>query len=189
MTRARALAALVTVLVAGTAEAASFTLDAGRLQEATKVGEGSVGQDEFGDEWRVRNRAGEQVLVMTPFYRVALAARQAAFRKAALKPREAERAAKEHDDRLVLWVDLKGSRPDFARQYSPRLIAGARHVEAAFIQNERTPGRGEDGTYVARCVYAFPLRALTPTATLVLVVRDPDNRQVSSFTIDLGSMR
>ena len=189
MTRARLLAVLAAVLVAGTAEAMSFTLDARRLQEATALGERTVTQDEFGGEWRVRNAAGEQILVMTPFHRVALAARQAAFRKGTLKAREAERVAKEHHDRLVLWVDVKGAHPDFARFYSARLLAGDRQVEAAFVQNERTPVRGEDGKFVARCVYTFPVRALTPTSKVMLVVRDTDNRQVTSFTIDLASMR
>jgi hypothetical protein len=189
VTRAGLLAVLVAVLAAGTAEAVSFTLDARRLQEATAFGERTVAQDDFGDEWRVRNPAGEQALVMTPFHRVALAARQAAFRKSTLKPREAERIAKQYDDRLVLWVDVKGARADFARFYSARLLAGDRQVEAAFVQNERTPVRGDDGKFLARCVYAFPIKALTPTGKVVLVVRDADSRQVTSFNIDLASMR
>ena len=189
MTRAGLLAALAAVLMAGTAEAVSFTLDARRLQEATTFGERTVTQDDLGDEWRVRNAAGEQALVMTPFHRVALAARQAAFRKGTLRPREAERIAREYDDRLVLWVDLKGARADFARFYSARLLAGDRRVEAAFVQNERTPVRGEDGKFLARCVYAFPSKALTSTGKVVLVIRDADSRQVTSFDIDLASMR
>lgn len=189
MTRVGILAVLAAVLGAGTAEAVSFTLDARRLQEATAFGQRTVTQEEFGGEWRVRNAAGEQVLVMTPFHRVALAARQAAFRKDTLKPREAERLAREHDDRLVLWVDLKGARPDFARFYSARLLTGDRQVEAAFVQNERTPLRGEDGKFLARCVYTFPVRALTAAGKVTLVVRDADSRQVVSFPIDLASMR
>lgn len=189
MTRACLHAALATVLLAASVEAASFTLDARRLQEATAVGERSITQDDFGDEWRVRNGAGEQVLVFTPFHRVALAGRQAAFRKTSLKPRDGEKIVKQHDDRLELWVELKGTRPDFARLYSARLVTGERSVEAAFAQNERTPLRGEDGKFTARCVYSFPIRVLTPNGKVVLIVRDADRRDVSSFTIDLAAMR
>ena len=88
-----------------------------------------------------------------------------------------------------MWVELKGAREDFARFYTPRLVVGARHVEPSFTQNERTPARAEDGKYLARCVYGFPTKALTPTSKVVLVVRDGDGRDVSSFTIDLAAMR
>ena len=189
MTRRRLLAVLATVLAAGTADGASFTLDARRAQEAVAAGEGSITRDDFGDEWRVRNAAGEEVLVMTPFYRVALAARHAAFRKSALRPRERDRIAREDGDRLVLRVDLKGPRPDFARFYLARLVAGERQVEAAFVQNERTPARGEDGRFVARCVYSFPRKALPPNGRVRLVIRDSDRREVNAFNLDLGAMR
>jgi len=185
----RLLAALAPLVAAVTAEGASFTLDARQAQDAVEAGERSVTRDGLGDEWHVRNAAGEELVVMTPFRRVALAARQAAFRKTRLSPRDRDRALREQQDRLVLWVELKGPREDFARFYAPRLIAGARHVEPTFAQNERSAARREDGAYVARCLYAFPTKALSETGRVVLVVRDGDGRDVSSFTIDLGAMR
>jgi hypothetical protein len=126
---------------------------------------------------------------MTPFHRLALAARQAAFRKEPLKPRERARIAKEQHERLVFWVQLSGPREDFARFYAPRLIAGARQIEPAFAQNERTSARDADGKFVAHCVYGFPTKALSEKAKVVLVVRDGDGRDVTSFSVDLGSMR
>lgn len=182
-------AVAMVVLVAGTVEAASFALDERRTQEAVEYGERSVTQDAFGDEWRVRNPAGHVVNVMTPFHRVALAARQGAFRKEPLKPRDRERVLREQRERLVFWVQLKGAREDFARFYAPRLIAGARQIEPAFTQNERTPGRGDDGKFVAHCVYTFPTKNLSETAKVVLVVRDGDGQDVTSFPVDLSSMR
>lgn len=194
MTRGVVAALATLVIVAETLApvatiAASFTLDERRMQEAVEFGERSVTQEAFGDEWRVKNAAGHVAMVMTPFHRLALAARQSAFRKDPLKPRERERILKEQRDRLVFWVQLKGPREDFARFYAPRLVAGARQIEPAFAQNERTPGRGDDGKFVAHCVYAFPTKALTETSTVVLLVRDADGRDVTTFPVDLASMR
>jgi hypothetical protein len=89
----------------------------------------------------------------------------------------------------VIWAQLRGPREDFARFLAPRLIAGDREIEPAFVQNERTAARQESGTYLARCVYGFPTRDLTGKSRVVLVVRDADGRDVSRFTIDLSAMR
>ena len=189
--RRRRVGATLLLLLAGVGagEAASFTLGEREIQDAIETGERSVTRESLGDEWRVRNAAGEVVTVMTPFHRLALAARQAAFRKEALSPRDRQRVLKGQHERLVFWVELKGTREDFARFYTPRLVAGARRLEPSFTQNERTPARGDDGRFVARCVYAFPTKAVSPTGKVVLVVRDDDGRDVSTFSIDLASMR
>ncbi len=189
MSRVAIAVALAVLVAAGTGDAASLTLGERELHEAVEAGERSVTRDDVGDEWRVRNAAGDVVTVMTPFHRVAIAARHAAFRKERLKPRDRDRLLKAHHERLVFWVELKGAREDFARLYAPRLVAGARHVEPTFTQNERTAARTDDGKYLARCVYGFPTKNLTATSRVVLVVRDGDGRDVSSFTIDLASMR
>ena len=52
-----------------------------------------------------------------------------------------------------------------------------------------TPARADDGGYLARCVYAFPIKELTGTSRVALVVRDADGREARRFTIDLGAMR
>jgi hypothetical protein len=189
VTGRRALAAVAVLVQVGSAQAASFSLGERQVQEAVELGERSVQREAFGDEWRVRNAAGDTATVMTPFHRLALAARHAAFRNDPLTPRERDRVLKEQHDRLVFWVELKGARLDFARFYTPRLIAGARHIEPSFTQNERTPARRDDGKFLARCVYGFPTKALSGTSKVVLVVRDGEGRDVSSFTIDLASMR
>ena len=188
MTGRRVLATLAVLAQMGTAQAASFALAERQAQAAVDFGERSITRDGLGDEWRVRNAAGDVATVMTPFHRLALAARHAAFRKDPLTPRERARVLKEQD-RLVFWVELTGPREDFARFYTPRLIAGARHVEPTFTQNERTPARHADGRFLARCVYGFPTKALGAMSKVVLVVRDGDGRDVTSFTIDLGAMR
>jgi len=92
-------------------------------------------------------------------------------------------------ERLLFWVHLRGKGEDFARYYTPRLLVDDREIEPAFVQNERTSLRQEGGVFLARSVYAFPNRELTPTSRVVLVVRDPDGAMITRFNIDLAKMR
>ncbi len=186
----RALVALAVLAISVVAaDGASLSLTARQVQEAVDVGTRSVTRETLGDEWRVRNGAGAALTVMTPFHRIALAARHAAFRNEPLKPRDLARLQKEQQDRLVVWVELKGARGDFARFYAPRLIAGLREIEPSFVQNERTPARGDDGKFLARCVYGFPTKMLAGVSKVVLVVRDSNGKDVTSLPVDLSSMR
>jgi hypothetical protein len=185
----RALGLLAVLALGGAVEAASLTLSNPDRRAAILAGERSVITDAFDEEWRVANGGGETAVVLTPFHRLAIAARHAAFRNEPLKPREIERALKEDAGRLVLWVHLRGPREDFARHYVPRLLAGDRQIRASFVQNERTAVRQHDGGFLARCVYGFPVRDLTGDSRLALVVADADGRDVSRFTIDLARMR
>ena len=185
-----AVAALVDVLLLGpSALAASFALTPDERAEALRVGARSATVETFDAEWRVANSAGDNVTVLTPFYRLVLAARHAAFRNEPMKPGEPERLLREQQDRLLLWARLHGPHEGFARFYSPRLLVGDGEVEPAFVQNERTAVRQDDGRYLARCVYSFPTRTLTGTSRVALVVRDADGRDVSRFAIDLSTMR
>jgi len=171
------------------AVAASLVLGAEGRTEAVRVGTQSVTQDAFDREWRVQNATGDVVSVMTPFHRLAVAARHAAFRSDDLSPRETERVLREQGARLVIWASLHGPRVDFARYYAPRILLGAREIGPSFVQNERTAVRTEDGRYLARCVYAFPTRDIDGGARLQLVIHDAAGREVSRFSIDLETMR
>ena len=168
---------------------ASFVLTPDERTDALRVGQRSVTLEAFDAEWRVANASGDSVTVFTPFHRLALAARHAAFRSEAMKPDTPDRLLREAPGRLVLWADLHGPREDFARFFTPRLRVGDREIEPAFVQNERTAVRQADGQYLARCVYAFPTRDLTGTSRVALVVRDADGRDVGRFTLDLSTMR
>lgn len=189
--RGPATAALLTVTLLGGAPAlaASFTLSPSDQEAALRVGQRSVTNDAFDVEWRVANGAGDSVMVVTPFHRLVLAGRHAAFRNEKLPPDEPARLLREQQDRLIVRAQLRGPREDFARYLSPRLVVGEREVEPAFVQNERTAGRLESGAYLARCVYGFPTRDLTGRSRVLLIVRDPEGRDVSRFTIDLARMR
>ena len=183
--------AVALVVPAPQASAAFLTLSPDQVSRALTVGQKSVTSDKsFDAEWTVVNDAGDRVTVMTPFHRLVLAARHATFKGEPLKPNEPDRVLKEQKDRLPLWVQLRGPREDFARHFTPRLLldGGQRAIEPTFVQNERSAVRQGD-RFVARCVYGFPLRDLTSTSRVVLVVRDVEQRDVSRFTIDLSAMR
>jgi hypothetical protein len=183
------LATLLLVLSAAPAMGAALVLDAKEQQNAVRVGERSVTNDAFDAEWRVTNQRGEWVSVVTPFHRLVIAGRHAAFNGKPLKPGEPEKLLSENRDRLILQVELHGKSEGFARLYTPRLVVGDREIKAAFVQNERTASRQEDGAFLARCVYGFPSRDIDGRARASLIVADADGRDVSSFAIELGTMR
>ena len=185
----RPLFLLALLLWPAVAGGATFVLSEGQKQDAMRTGERSVTGDTLDAEWRVKNAAGETALVMTPFHRLAIAARHATFSGKPLKPGEPDRILKENRDRLILWVNLHGKSEDFARYYVPRLLVADREIKASFVQNERTAIRQEDGRYLARCIYGFPTRDVPGRESVALVVADADARDVSRFVIDLAGMR
>ncbi len=181
-------------MASGAVEGASLVLDEGEAGRAMALGQRSVTSEApFDTEWRVSNAAGEVATVVTPFYRLALAARHAAFKNEPLSPGEREKLLREHKDRLSVWVLLRGTREDFARHYAPRLVVGdqggEREIAPSFVQNERTALKQEGGTFLARCVYGFPTKEFTGTSRGTLVVRDAEGREVSRFALDLSRMR
>jgi len=181
--------ALALAATAPAAGAASLTLGDREQAEALREGQRSVSNEAFGDEWRVVNGSGESVSVLTPFHRLAMAARQAAFRNEALKPPDRQRVIREVRERLMLSVHLYGAREDFARHLRPRLLVDDREIAPALVQNGHTAVRRDDGRFMARCDYWFPTRELSGTARLTLVVGDPDGQPVARFPIDLAKMR
>jgi hypothetical protein len=185
----RALTLLALVLAPVPATAVMLQLSDGDRREAVRLGERSITNDTFDGEWRLVSGTGESLVVMSPFHRLALAARNAAFKNDTLKPTEVERVIKQDANRLVLWVNLRGSSEQFARFYVPRLMSGTREIKAAFVQNEHTAVRQDDGRFLARCIYGFPIQNLTGRDRLGLIVADADGRDVTRFTIDLAGMR
>jgi hypothetical protein len=184
-----ALAALALALAPAAASGVTLTLDEAAQREALSTGARAVAHDGYDAEWRVKNAAGDTVLVMTPFHRLAAASRNAAFSGKPLKPNEPGRILKETKDRLVFWVELRGRAEDFARYYDARLLVADREIRPAFVQNERTAARQEDGRYLARCMYGFPSRDVPGRSSATLIVSDGDGKDVSRFTIDLARMR
>jgi hypothetical protein len=183
------LAAGLSLMCIAPADAALFTLMPRDRDEAVRVGRRSVTAEDWGGEWRVDGGAGQLVTVMTPFHRLALAARNSAFQDKELKPRDIESLLRDQQGKVVLWATLRGARVDFARFYTPALVARQQEIKASFTQNERTALRGEDGQYTARCLYVFPAEGLDPRSTVTLLVRDGEEKVVARFTVDLSTMR
>src|SRR5215470_7614752 len=149
--------ALAVGLVAATpGESMSVVLTDLDREQAIRAGKKSIVTEEFGAEWRVKDGAGQSLVVMTPFHRLALAARNSAFQSKDLRPRDVEDILKNSEGKLAFWVTLRGGKADFARYYTPEVLAGSQTVKPSFVQNERTALRDADGRYSAQCVYAFP---------------------------------
>jgi hypothetical protein len=180
--------AVALATTAPAASAASFTLGEREQAAALREGERSIINESFGDEWRVVNGSGESVTILTPFHRLALAARQAAFRNEALAPRDRQRVLRDSRERLTLSVQLYGTRPDFARHLRPRLLVGDREIAPALVQNEHT-ARPDGGRFLARCQYWFPTRDLPGSAKLLLIVANPTGQPIARFPVDLATMR
>lgn len=189
MGRAGPLALLALWLWLPPAAAAALVLGETERREAIRFGEQSIISDQFGGEWRVADPQGQTASVMTPFHRLALAARNAAFKREPLKPKDVESILKETRGKLAIWVELRGDRPDFARLFVPRLRTAGAEVKASFVQNERTARRDEEGRYVARCLYVFPTETLAGASRVMLSVRDLEDRERAAFTFDLSAMR
>jgi len=170
--------------------AASFSLTAEETATAIQLGQRSVVSEEFSQEWRVNSGDGASLTVLTPFHRLALAARHAAFRNQTLKRRQIAELLRDHQGRLVFWATLQGDRADFARWYQPVLVGSGREpIKPSFVQNEHTALRQEDGRYLARCLYTFSTAGLSPKGRITLLIQDLDGRDVARFTVDLGAMR
>lgn len=181
---------LCSLLGSAPLSAASFSLTPRETQEAIRFGQRSVVTDEFGREWQTSNSSGETLTVVTSFYRLAQAARNAAFKSQSLKPREIDSLLKEHRGRLLFWAFLRGEREDFARWYRPLLLVpGKGELKPSFVQNERTALRQEGGRFLSRSIYAFPTDGLNPRGRVTLVVQDKDEQEVAKFSVDLSAMR
>ncbi|HEV8436458.1 MAG TPA: hypothetical protein VGT40_00020 [Methylomirabilota bacterium] len=181
---------LAVTVVRPVAAAASFTLTPRERDEAIQMGKRSIISEDFGREWKISgDTPGQAVLVVTPFHRLALAARNSAFKEQELKGKEIDNLLKEQEGTLTLWATLRGGKIDFARFYSPVLVSGPQEIKPSFTQNERTARREDDGTYTAQCMYVFRAEQLKPHDKLTLLVRDAEGRPVAKFAVDLSTMR
>lgn len=170
--------------------AASFSLTPREAQEAIRLGQRNVVNEDFGREWKMTNASAETLTVVTPFFRLAQAARNAAFKQEILKQRDIDALLKDHENRLVFWAHLRGGREDFARWFQPvLLVQGKAEIKPTFVQNERTALRQTDGRFLSRSLYTFPANDLDGKGRMTLVVRDHDEQEIARFLIDLSTIR
>ncbi|HEV8673919.1 MAG TPA: hypothetical protein VGX21_07730 [Methylomirabilota bacterium] len=166
------------------------TLAPGDVQAALEAGQQGVAQEDFGEEWRVPLPDGAEIVVTTPFGRLAHAARQAAFKGEPLAEKQRQEQLERGKGKLQLLVTMVGVTADFARWLQPLLRVGEQEVKASFTQNERTALRLDDGRFAARNVYVFPLEGLPPRGTVTLIVQHTVQRRVVlRAPIDLSKMR
>ena len=162
------------------------------IREAIDAGIAAITQDDFTDEWRLLLPGGEDLVVSTPFSRLALTARQAAMKGESLTDKQQKEQIDRGKGRIQLLVTMHGGPSrSFARFYQPVLVVNGREVKATFVQNERTPLLQEDGRLAARNVYVFPLEGLPTNGVLTLVVRGapPEQKEVLRAKLDLGKFR
>ena len=185
----------LTVLLLGGAPGAALALvgdlTPDGIREAIDAGTAGITQDDFAEGWHLRLPGGEEVVISTPFSRLAIAARQAAIRGEPLSERQQKEQIDRGKGRIQFLVTMHGTSRDFARWYQPALVVGGREVKASFAQNERTPLRLDDGRYAARNVYVFPLEGLPKDGAVTLVVRGapPEQKEVLRARLDLGKFR
>jgi len=180
----------VLLVWASPAAALLADLSPAEIREALETGTGAMTREDFGEEWRVRLPGGEEIVVTTPFSRLAIASRQAALKGEPLTEKQRQEQLDRGKGKLQLVVTMYGRQVDFARWYLPVLRVGDREVKAMFTQNERTALRLEDGRFAARNIYVFPLEGLPPQGTVALVVRSsPDQKEILRASLDLSKMR
>jgi hypothetical protein len=178
------------LLAAGPAPALIPVLSPGDVEQALEAGRQGVAREDFGDEWRLPLPDGSEVVVTTPFSRLANAARQATFKGEPLSDKQRQEQLDRGKGKLQLQVTMYGRTIDFARWYQPTLSVDGREVKPTFTQNERTALKVEDGRYAARNIYVFPLEGVTARSTLTLVIRHSvEQRQIFRAPLDLSRMR
>lgn len=193
--RAGAALSLAALLLSGLprpAPALVGDLTEAGIREATDAGIASITQEDFAEEWQLRLPGGEDVVISTPFSRLALAARQAAMKGESLTEKQQKEQIDRGKGRIQLLVTMHGGPSrSFARFYQPSLLVNGREVKATFVQNERTPIVQDDGRLAARNVYVFALEGLPASGVVTLVVKGapPEQKEVLRARLDFGKFR
>jgi hypothetical protein len=188
-------ACLAVALAAGTVvvsevPAIMASLSADDIRRAIDEGARAIAKEDFGEEWRVQLPRGEEILVTTPYARIAYAARRAAFKEEPLADKQLQEQVERGQGKLQLQVTMYGREVDFARWYQAVLRLGTREVKATFTQNERTALKMEDGRFAARNIYVFPLEGIPAQGVVTLVVQHSiERKEILRASLDLGKMR
>jgi hypothetical protein len=187
-----ALAALLLGSAPRSAPALVGDLTPDGIREAIDAGIAGMTQEDFAEEWQLQLPGGEDIVVSTPFSRLALTARQVAMKGEVLSEKQQKEQIDRGKGRIQLLVTMHGGPSrTFARFYTPVLQVDGKEIKASFVQNERTPIPEDDGRLAARNVYVFPLEGLPKNGIVTLVVRDapPEQKEVLRAKIDLGKFR
>ena len=102
------VALVVGMFLPAPAWAVFFTPSPQQVEEAIELGRTSVTEERFGEEWQVTLK-GESVTVTTSFSRLALAARNAAFKRESLSSSEIKRLLDRGKGRIHFLAALRGT--------------------------------------------------------------------------------
>ena len=90
------------------------------IREAIDAGVAAITQDEFAEEWQLQLPGGEDVVISTPFSRLALAARQAAMKGESLTEKQQKEQVDRGKGRIQLLVTMHGGPPRASRASTSR---------------------------------------------------------------------
>lgn len=177
-----------------TAHAMMQKLTPEQRDAAIKYGKRGVRTDvmDFIKEWSVNNGDKGFAFIITEFLALAFAAQQAAMRSAELNNFDIEDTLAKSAGKLVFRVTLFGDTNSFAKDYTAVVQTGEKTVPATFWNNPPGESYGDGKTkpaFVTDSDFYFPAEGIDPNATITLLVKDKDGKEVTKFQFDLAKMR
>ena len=183
------LAAGLSLICIAPIDAALFTLMPGDRDESVRVGRRSVTTEDWGGEWRVDGGAGQFLTVMTPFHRLALAARNSAFQDKELKPREVDSVLKDQQNKVVFFATLRGAGWTSRASTPPCCWPGA--VDQGLLHTRTSGPRSaaRTGSTPRAASTLFPAEGVEFPRPADAPGAGPRRKVVAKFTIDLLDQR
>ncbi|HSG05949.1 MAG TPA: hypothetical protein VLB09_06085, partial [Nitrospiria bacterium] len=163
-------------------------------QEAVLYGKRGIRTElpEFIKEWSVNNKLEGFAFITTEFLALAYAARQSALRMTEMNSYDIEDTLAKSSGKLVFRVTLFGDSPDFSRNYTAIVKTDTTTVPTTFWDTPSGDpyGDGESSpTYVSDSDFYFSSEEVDPEEKITLVILDDQEKEVSRFSFDLGSLR
>ncbi len=174
-------------------------LDESQIEETLEVGK--RGKDltlyEFQKEWCSNLGYGiASALLQTPFYHLALLARNAAMRGVNLPSSIIEKVLKESPEIFHFKVTIYGSmsEPCFAQDATASLKYNGKTIKPILSINDQYADVNREQTNVAVCEYKFSSTDINPQAKITLIVTIPKMEgekedRILSFPFNLSKIR
>ncbi len=172
-------------------------LNESQIKEALEVGRKGKNLTlyEFQKEWVSNLGYGiGSALLQTPFYRLALFARNAAIRGVDFPPSLIKTVLKENGTGIFHFVvTLYGNEVGFARNATASLKYYGRTIEPILSKNAQYGDVNREQTNVAICEYEFSSTDIDPRAKISLVIAIPglqgEKNYILSFPFNLSKIR
>lgn len=175
-------------------------LNESQIEEALEVGrkEKDLTLFEFQKEWSSNLGYGvASAILHTPFYHLALLARNAAMRGVDFPPSLIKNALKDGSETLHFVVTIygSGSEPGFAREATASLKHNSKTIKPIFSINDQYADVNREQVNVAVCEYRFSSTDINPQAKIILIVTIPktegekEEDRILSFPFNLSKIR